>query len=351
MNRYRYSDLFNFATCLLERAGLSEERAKLVGMLFLEADLLGYSTHGMQRLPTNVEWLLSGETNKDGQHRVVGSTSTSETWDADFLPGPWIAAKAVDRACDMAGEAGVGTVVVRRAQHVACLASYLERATRRRMMVILTSSTPTEAVVVPHGGLSRVFSCNPIAAGIPTDGWPILIDTTAAMSAQGSLNRAYRLGRKLPLPMIVCSEGPVTDDPAEFVDRGGGILPLGGVEQGYKGFSLALLTEALSSALGGFGRSQQTGDSEANGVFVQAIDPDYFAERSTFERDMGWLAEQCRSSTVASGHDPVRVPGDRALARKSDQLENGVNLIGSIVDDLRPWAARLQCMFPEPIGQ
>ena len=154
----------------------------------------------------------------------------------------------------------------------------------------------------------------------------------------------------LPLPEIVSSDGQVSDDPAEFVDKRGGILPLGGVEQGYKGFSLALLTEALSSALGGFGRSQQTGDSEANGVFVQAIDPDHFAGRHTLEREMGWLAEQCRSSTVASGHDPVRVPGDRALARKSDQLENGVELIGSIVDDLRPRAARLECAFPEPIG-
>lgn len=347
--RYRYEHLLDFSIRLLEGAGLPAERAKVVGSLFLEADLLGYSTHGMQRLPTNVEWLLKGETRNDGEHRVVASTRTCETWEADFLPGPWITAKAVDRACEMAAEAGVGTVVVRRAQHVACLASYLERATQRRMMVTLTASTPTEAVVVPHGGLSRVFSCNPIAAGIPTNADPILIDTTAAMSAQGPLFRARRLGRKLPLPVIVSQDGQVSDDPSEFVDRGGGILPVGGLEQGYKGFGLALLTEAISGALGGFGRSGQSGDSEANGVFVQAIDPQHFAGRETFEREMGLLAERCRTSAVMPGHDAVRVPGDRALARKRAQLRDGVELVGPIVDDILPWAARLGCPFPMPI--
>ncbi|MDR6757140.1 LDH2 family malate/lactate/ureidoglycolate dehydrogenase [Mycoplana sp. BE70] len=349
MQRYRYTDLMEFSTRLLNRAGLAHERAETVGSLFLEADLLGYSTHGMQRLPTNIEWLLSGETRRDGVHEVLSAARSSEVWDAQFLPGPWITAKAVDRACNIAEAEGTGTVVIRRAQHIACLASYLERATRRGIMVMITASTPTEAVVVPHGGLSRVFSCNPIAAGIPTDRDPILIDTTAAMSAQGPLNRSYRLGKKLPLPMIVSQSGEITDDPAEFLERNGGILPIGGPGQGYKGFSIALLTEALSGALGGFGRASQTGDSEANGVFVQAIDPAHFAGRTAFEHEMGKLAEQCRASAVAPGHDPVRIPGDRSLALKRDQLENGVGLIDTIVEDIRPWAIKLDCSFPGAI--
>lgn len=351
MRRYRYDDLLDFSARLLEAAGLPAERSMLVATLFLEADLLGYSTHGMQRLPSNLEWLLSGETNKDGAYRVVRGSPNSEVWDADSLPGPWIAAKAVDRACDMAATTGIATVAVRRAQHVACLASYLERATRQRMIVLMTASTPTEAVVVPHGGLSRVFSCNPIAAGIPTDDQPILIDTTAAMSAQGPLNRAHRLGQRLPLPTVVSQAGQVSDDPAEFLQRDGGILPIGGLEQGYKGFGLALLTEALSSALCGFGRSQATGHGEANGIFVQAIDPDHFAGRSAFEREMGWLARQCRASATAPGDDPVRVPGDRALKRKSEQLKYGVELVEPVVSDILPWAARLDCAFPQSIDQ
>ena len=113
--------------------------------------------------------------------------------------------------------------------------------------------------------------------------------------------------------------------------------------------AIEFFTEALSGALGGFGRGSQTGDSEANGVFVQAIDPAHFAGRATFEQEMGRLAEQCRESVVAPGHDPVRIPGDRSLARKRDQLENGVGLIDTIVGDIRPWAVKLDCPFPDPI--
>lgn len=345
---YGYSELFAFASGLLERAGLSPERAAVMAEIFIEADLLGYSTHGLQRLPSNLQWLVDGETRSEGEHSVSNATAASETWDADFLPGPWITAKAVDRACDMAEEIGTGTVVVRNAQHVACLATYLERATRRRMMVTIIVSTPTEAVVVPHGGLSRVFSCNPIAAGIPTSADPILIDTTAAMSALGPLNRADRLGKKLPSPMIVSLEGVVTDDPAEFTQRGGGILPLGGIEQGYKGFGLALWTEALSNALGGPGRSQQSREGEANALIVYVVNPAHFAGRETFETEMTWLANECRASRVAPSHNPVRVPGDRALARKRHQMQNGVELADTIVEDIRPWVERLGAEFPHP---
>lgn len=321
MQRYRYTDLMAFSARLLERAGLARERAETVASLFLEVDLLGYSTHGMQRLPANVEWLLGGETRREGDHTVLSASRGSEVWDAEFLPGPWITAKAVDRACDIATAEGTGTVVVRRAQHIACLASYLERATRRGIMVTITASTPTEAVVVPHGGLSRVFSCNPIAAGIPTDRDPILIDTTAAMSALGPLNRSYRLGQTLPAPLIVAQDGRVTDDPAEFVERGGGILPIGGTEQGYKGFSLALLTEALSGALGGFGRGSQTGDSEANGVFVQAIDPAHSPAARPSSRRWGGLpndagqARSRRGTTPCAFRETARSPASATSSK------------------------------------
>ncbi|SJM34449.1 Ldh family oxidoreductase [Mesorhizobium delmotii] len=348
--RYAYQDLLTFSSQLLTRAGLPQVRAEVVARQFLEADLLGYSTHGVQRLPSNCDWLLKGETNPDGRHIVLHATRSCETWDADFLPGPWVAVQAVDRACEMAADNGSGAVVVRRTQHVACLASYLERATDRRMMVMITVSTPAEAVVAAHGGLTPIFSCNPLAAGIPAGETPILIDTTLAMSAQGPMNRAHRQGTILPYPMIVRPDGDVSANPADFA-AGGAILPLGGIEQGYKGTGLAFLTEALTAALGGFGRADGAETGEANALIVQVVDPAHFAGRAAFEYEMRFLAERCRASRVAPGSDPVRVPGDRALMFKREQLRDGVRLLDLIVDDIRPWAERLDCSFPVPIAR
>ncbi|WP_196232140.1 Ldh family oxidoreductase [Rhizobium etli] len=78
---------------------------------------------------------------------------------------------------------GTGTIVVHRAQHIACLASYLEGATRRGMMIIVTASTPRGSRRSAWRHQPDIF-VNPIAAGIPTDEDPILVDTIAAMSEQ-----------------------------------------------------------------------------------------------------------------------------------------------------------------------
>ena len=86
------------------------------------------------------------------------------------LPGLLSAAAA------MAATHGTGTVVIRRGHHIACLAAYLIRATERGLVAIVESSDPTVAAVIPHGGLTPVITPNPIAAGLPTGGDPILVN-------------------------------------------------------------------------------------------------------------------------------------------------------------------------------
>ncbi|TIO24062.1 MAG: Ldh family oxidoreductase [Mesorhizobium sp.] len=152
----------------------------------------------------------------------------------------------------------------------------------------------------------------------------------------------------LPYPMIVRLDGDISADPADFA-ASGAILPLGGIEQGYKGTGLAFLTEALTGALSGFGRADGAETGEANALLIQVLDPAHFAGRAAIEREMRFLAQRCRASRVAPGSDPVRVPGDRALMLKRDQLSDGIGLLDFILDDIRPWAERLDCTFPTPM--
>ena len=50
--------------------------------------------------------------------------------------------------------------------------------------------------------------------------------------------------------------GNATDDPAVlFNEPKGTLLPLGGLDAGHKGYALALLVEALTGGLAGFGRA------------------------------------------------------------------------------------------------
>ena len=45
---YRSTDLVSFATALFEAAGLDADKAATVGLLLVEADLIGHTTHGLQ---------------------------------------------------------------------------------------------------------------------------------------------------------------------------------------------------------------------------------------------------------------------------------------------------------------
>ena len=88
--RYDPKDLQQFATRLFMSAGLAEDRARVMAAVLLEADLLGFTTHGMHRVAHNVRWLLSGESRCGGEPVVLADRGALFNWDAGFLPGPWV---------------------------------------------------------------------------------------------------------------------------------------------------------------------------------------------------------------------------------------------------------------------
>jgi L-lactate dehydrogenase len=203
--------------------------------------------------------------------------------------------------------------------------------------------------VTPHGGVASRITPNPIAAGIPTAGEPILIDISASTSTNAMNKRIAQAGGRLPGPWLVDAAGRATNDPAVlFADVPGAILPLGGLDLGHKGFSLALIVEALTSALSGHGRSERPKPQTAS-IFLQIVDPSAFGGRDGFSREMQYLVDLCRETPVADGNPPVRLPGERALARRRGQIRDGVSLHEMILPALAPWTARYGVEVPVPI--
>jgi len=125
-------------------------------------------------------------------------------------------------------------------------------------------------------------------------------------------------------------------------------LPLGGLDLGYKGFALGLLVEALSGALAGQGRSEQTHRWGAS-VFLQMIDPDAFGGRAAFLQETQWLAAAVHNNPAPAGSPPVRLPGSRALQLRAEQLERGVALYSGVVPALASWCAKFNVAPLTPI--
>ena len=345
--RYRSESLQKFAHDLLTAAGVDSEMGAVVADTLLEGDLLGHDTHGLALLPSYLRELEAGTMTKRGSARVVEQRDASALWDGNRLPGPWLTRLAIDDAIERAQRCGTGTVVIRRSHHIACLAAYLTRATERGFVLLLSCSDPNGASVAPHGGTRAVFTPDPIAFGFPTEADPVLIDLSASLTTNGMTARLHQRGERLAHPWLLTADGEATDDPAVlFTEPRGTILPTGGVDAGHKGYALALIVEMLTGALAGFGRADPKEGWGAT-VFVQAIDPVAFGGLGAFKREAGWIAQACRDNPPRAGFEKVRLPGERALQRRRDQLQQGVELHSDILPSLEPWATRLSVPLPE----
>ena len=316
----------------------------------MEADLMGHTTHGLQLAGGYLQEIADGQMKAVGEPGIVADRGAAVTWDGGALPGVWLTVRAVDLAVERARSHGLCAVAIRRSHHIACLATFLPRATAAGMMATILSSDPADASVAPFGGLKAVFTPDPIAVGIPTGGDPILIDMSASITTNGMTNRLRREGRRYPGPWAMDAQGHGTDDPnALFTDPPGTLQPTGGRDHGHKGYGLALIVEALTQALPGYGRSSKPSGWGA-GVFIQVFDPRAFGGAAPFAQEMDWIAEACRNNPPAPGFDEVRLPGQRAMALKREALAQGVPLYSGIMPALQPWAEKLKVTAPKPMG-
>ena len=344
--RYPVEGLRAYATALLTAAGARDDIARDTASVLLDGDLMGHTTHGLALLPGYLQALVDGSMRSDGEPTTIASSAATRAWDGHRLPGPWLALRALDAACAIAASQGSGTVVIRRSHHIGCLASYAKRAAERGVMTIVCCIDPATHSVAPFGAITSVFTPNPLAAGIPTSGDPILLDISASYTTNGMTTRLFRNQQMLPHRWIQDAQGTTTHDPAVlFNEPRGTLLPLGGLEAGHKGYALALLIEAMTAGLSGHGRADPAEGWGAT-VFVQVLDPAAFAGRDAFDRQMDWLADACHAATPRPGGPAVRLPGERALRLHREQSERGVALYHEIMPALAPWAAKLGVEAP-----
>ena len=348
--RYAAAALVRFASSLLERAGLEEEKARAVAEVLVEGDLLGHNTHGLALLAGYLADLEKGGMAQSGEPRVLADFPAAITWDGNKLPGPWLVRRALDVAMARATTNGTCSVAIRRSHHIGCLAAYLRPVAERGLMVMITCSDPAAKGVAPHGGRREVMTPNPIAAGWPTDGDPVMLDVSMSITSNALTRRTANEGRKFPGPWIVDGAGNPTDDPAAaFADPPGAILPLGGADHGHKGFALGLLVEALTGALAGHGRADAPTGWTAT-VFLQVFDPALFGGREEFVRQTSHLAATCRATPPRPGFDRVRLPGEAGWQRRAKQLAQGVELHSSIMPALAPWGEKFGVAAPPAVA-
>jgi LDH2 family malate/lactate/ureidoglycolate dehydrogenase len=328
------------AVKLLCAAGLIQEMSEVVAATLIEADLLGHDTHGLQLLVPYLQELKKGAMTAGGDYAVITERTSVATWDGNRLPGPWLVRRAIDWARPRAQMHGSATVVIKRSHHIACLAAYLETVARSGLIMMLYCSDPSSASVAPFGGTQAVFTPNPLAMGIPTSSDPIMLDFSASATTNGMSARLARQGLRGSFPQWLDSLGQPTDDPAVLNEQPPGtILPTGGIESGHKGYSLALMVEALTSGLAGYGRADVPSGWGAT-VYLQLYDPEAFGGLQPFNWQTDYLVQACQMNVPRDIGAPVRLPGQRGLQRKAKQLRDGVHISESIWQSIQTAASQ-----------
>lgn len=333
------NEITAWASACVRAAGASEEIANALAKGLVAGDLMGFRTHGLLRLRYNLQCLLDGRSKSHGEPTCERARKAMQLWDAEFLPGPYVMPLAIDAAIAMARDCGTGTVVMKRAQHVAALAVYLEQAISQGLLIQIVAATPAQKIVAAHGAKSASFSPNPFAIGAPATKGAVLFDISLSMTAAGKVRTAIAERKALPYPALITSAGDFTADASQFVAEPGAVIAsLGGEQLGYKGTGLNLYSELWTLALSQYGREQAEADGDANTVWIQIIDPTAFGPLENFKANVQEQIDAIQAAEPIAVNTPVRVPGQGALAHREQQLADGITYTAPVWKQLQ-WCA------------
>jgi LDH2 family malate/lactate/ureidoglycolate dehydrogenase len=344
-----------FARALFVGAGMDDDKAATVARLLVLTDAMGRRTHGLAMAPLYLADIEKGRASEGaeagmavrGEPEVIKDTGATAVWDGRYLPGLWLVARALEQSMPRAAEHGLAAVAIRRSHHIGCLAALVKQAADRGFVALIANSDPAGARVAPYGGTEALFTPNPFAMGYPGETNPVLVDICASITTTSMTRAKHAAGELFEHPWLLDAEGRPTRDPAVLEHRmpRGSLQLMGGTEYGHKGFGLALMIEALSQGLSGHGRKQAPKRWGGN-VYVQVIDPAFFAGHDAFLEQTEHLGERCRANRPIDPERPVRLPGDQAAAGIELAAREGIVYDAPTSTALNDWAARLGVPSP-----
>ncbi len=314
--------LTEFAARLLIAGGVGGNEARLIAGSLVAANLRGYDSHGVMRIPQYLGQIDKGDIVPGAEFEVIRETPSLLTTDGHWGFGQVQAGRLMRRLIEKAQSVGVAVGTMIQCAHTGRLGEYCEMATEAGLvaMVMVNNHGAVRRVAPPGGKVARL-STNPIAVGIPHADQPIVLDFCTCVAAEGKVRVKKIAGQKCPDGWLLDSEGRPTNDPGDlYGDPPGTILPMGGT-QPYKGFGLGLMVEVLTGALsGGVCAREVPINPIGNCVFMLVLDPAQFGGRVHFHSEVSQLIEFIRSCPRIEGVDEITLPGDperRSLAQKS----------------------------------
>jgi L-2-hydroxycarboxylate dehydrogenase (NAD+) len=328
------------------RLGLPERDAAIVATLMAKADLQGSDGHGVSRLPQYVRRIKAGGFNVRPNIRVVHEHPSTAVVDGDNGMGHLVMSRAAEIAIEKARTTGIGWVNSQFSNHAGPASLYASMPLAHDM-IGLYFAVGNANHLPPWGGLSMLLSTNPIAAAIPADAEnPIVLDMATTVAAYGKVKTKALRGELMPEGWMIDRQGKPLTDPKRAEE--GMLLPLGGMEAGYKGYGLAMIIGLLAGTLGGAAMGKDVidfnhdDDSVTNtGQAVCAINIAAFGDVAIFKKAVDTLVRDFRGSERIPGVERILVPGERSEETRVARASDGIPIAPALMRSLDQLAGEL----------
>lgn len=301
----------SLATRALCGLGLTPEEAGITTDHLLDCELRGLGYSGLARVVSIAERMTSAPQQRK-PITVVKQTPVSAQIDGGDNLGYLVAHQASELAISKALQAGIALVGAHNTWYTGMLSYYAEMATARDLVIVIASNaTPW---VAPYGGSEARFGTNPICFGFPSNENPVIWDIGTSEIIHAQVLLARRLGNPLPPAVAYDAAGEPTTDPTQALV--GAFAAWGG----HKGSGLGIAVQLLGAMAGSPVLPDELHDF---GFVAVAIQPDLLGPLDEFKQKVSDYAEAVRNTRPLDAATPVRMPFDRSIAHRQEQLHRG----------------------------
>ncbi len=325
--RIKYEELENKFKNILEDRGFSAENAKAAAGVFARNSLDGIYSHGVNRFPRVINYLDKGEIDRNAIAEPELKMGAFERWNGHRGFGPLNAAIAMDRACELAREFGVGVVALGNNNHWMRGGSYGWQAADKGCIGICWSNTMPN--MPAWGGKDRKIGNNPFVMAVPrSNGEHVVVDCAVSQFSYGKIEETRLKGQQLPVPGGYDTEGNLTTDPAE-IEKTWRVLPMGY----WKGSGLSILLDIIATVLtnaNSVSKIGTFGDEVGLTQIMIAIDPSKANTPDVTDSIVNHIVSDIKSSEPANEGGQVFYPGEHELITRRDNLANGIPIMDEV---------------------
>ena len=330
---------------IFSATGIPQDDARIVADHLVDNHLAGHDSHGTWFLPGYARSMKQGYVPWEDR-QVLRENPSLILLDGKGGNGIVACTQALELAVAKARQSTFGFVGLRNVSHIGRLGDYPPRMAEQGVlgMVWLNGGG---LFMTPFGSADRRLRPEPIAFAAPRrEGPPFMLDMTMTVVAGGKIEQKIVRGDPLPEGWLVDHDGHYVTDSAQYRDaEANGVLPLGGLQFGHKGYGLAMMVEMLVGPLSQAGCTK--GDKGGGGgVMLLAIDIEAFTELDTYKDEVEGLRDWVCSARPLPGVKQVYAPGEIEQETRQQRLAEGLELPQPVWDSIGEVAAEMGVEVP-----